>query len=111
MKIKFVVLAVVCGLLAGLSAAKAAHHEGEAPATEGLLEAGMAVEAGNTICPVSGEKVGQMGPAFKVEYNGKIYSLCCAMCKDTFLQDPEKYIKKVEADMGQPAHDGHEHSH
>lgn len=53
-------------------------------------------EVGNTICPVSGDKVGQMGEAVKYEYNGKIYNLCCPMCKKDFANDPEKFSKKAE---------------
>ena len=64
-----------------------------------------AVEVGNKICPVSGEKVpepgakGDMGEAVKYEYNGKIYNLCCKMCIKDFKKDPEKYIKKVDAEL------------
>ncbi|MBI4845599.1 MAG: YHS domain-containing protein [Candidatus Omnitrophica bacterium] len=54
------------------------------------------VEAGNTICPVSGDKVGSMGPNVRYEYKGKIYSFCCEGCVPTFKEDPEKYIKMLE---------------
>jgi len=47
-----------------------------------------AVDAGNKICPVMGEKVS--GKDF-YEYNGKRYGLCCPMCPATFAGDPEKY--------------------
>jgi len=52
-----------------------------------------AVNVGNKICPVSGEKIGQAGmqPA-TYEYKGKIYNFCCAGCINTFKKDPEKYI-------------------
>jgi YHS domain-containing protein len=56
------------------------------------------VEVGNKHCPVSGKEVGVMGPAFKLEYNGKVYNLCCPGCKSTFNSDPEKYSKIAEAD-------------
>jgi YHS domain-containing protein len=64
-----------------------------------------AVEVGNKICPVSGEKVGQMGEVVKVEYKGKIYNLCCAMCEKDFLKNPEKYreIAEEEAEKSQEA--------
>ena len=54
------------------------------------------VEVGNKHCPVSGNKVGEMGPPIKVEYNGKVYNLCCPMCVRTFKNDPEKYSKIAE---------------
>ena len=53
-------------------------------------------EVGNPICPVSGEKVGGMGEIVKYEYNGKVYNLCCPMCKKDFDKDPEKFSKKAE---------------
>jgi len=55
------------------------------------------VEVGNTICPVSHNKVGEMGPPIKITYNGKVYNLCCPMCIKTFKGDPEKYSKIAEA--------------
>jgi YHS domain-containing protein len=57
------------------------------------------VEVENKICPVSGEKVGKMGPPIKYEYNGKIYNLCCPMCKKSFKKNPEKYSKIAEDEV------------
>lgn len=62
-------------------------------------ETSSAVEVGNEICPVSGQKVDEMGPATKYEYDGKIYNFCCAACIETFKQDPEKYMAIVEKEM------------
>ena len=53
-------------------------------------------EVGNKICPISGEKI-HVGKEHKVEYKGKIYSLCCSMCEKDFKKDPEAAIKKIEA--------------
>ena len=54
-------------------------------------------EVGNTICPVTGEKVGQNGEKIvKQEYKGKVYNLCCSMCVKDFAKDPEKYAKIAE---------------
>ena len=64
-------------------------EEGQAAAPTG------AVEVGNKICPVSGEKI-VMEKKDTVEYNGKIYNLCCSMCKKDFEKDPEKYIQKLK---------------
>lgn len=52
-----------------------------------------AVDAGNKICPVSGEKIDEKAT---YEYQGKIYHFCCSSCIEDFKKDPEKYIKKVE---------------
>lgn len=74
-----------------------------------------AVNIGNKICPVSGEKINQDLKA-SYEYKGKIYNFCCAACIDEFKKDPEKYIKKVEeelkdnsTDMGGHMHEEHTH--
>lgn len=69
------------------------------PAITGQGEAPAAVEVGNKICPVSKEKVGKMGDVAKYEYNGKIYNLCCPMCKKDFAKDPEKYSKIAEDEV------------
>ena len=57
------------------------------------------VEVGNQICPVSGNKVGEMGEIVKYEYNGKIYNLCCPACIKDFKKDPEKYSKIAEEEI------------
>lgn len=56
----------------------------------------VSAEVGNTICPISGKKV-VPGKEAKVEYNGKVYNLCCSMCEKDFKKDPEAAIKKLEA--------------
>lgn len=59
-----------------------------------------AVNAGNKICPVSGDKIGSgTMKAVTYEYQGKIYNFCCPMCIDEFKKDPEKYIKKVGEEL------------
>lgn len=69
------------------------------------------VDIGNKICPVSGEAVGTMGDVVKYEHNGKVYNLCCDMCKKDFKKDPEKYSKIAEDEVvaGEDAHAGHQH--
>ena len=65
-----------------------------------------AVEVGNKICPVTGDKIpapgekGTMGDdPIRYEYNGKIYNLCCKMCVKDFKKNPEKYSKIVEDEV------------
>ena len=38
----------------------------------------------------------------KVSYNGKEYWVCCSGCRDEFKENPEKYIKEVEAKAKKP---------
>ena len=89
-----------------MPAAPAAGEE-QAATTEAVLTA--PEEVGNKICPISGEKI-VMGKESKVEYNGKTYNLCCAMCEKDFNKDPEAAIKKLEEmEKTAGAEDGQEH--
>ena len=51
------------------------------------------VDAGNKLCPVSGDPVS--GNDFVI-YQGKRYGLCCAACEKIFLRDPAKYIARLK---------------
>ena len=44
-------------------------------------------------CPVSGDKLGEMGAPYVFSYKGQEVKLCCKGCKKDFDKDPEKYIK------------------
>ncbi len=57
-----------------------------------------AVNVGNKICTVSGEKIDEKLKA-TYEYQGKVYNFCCPMCIEEFKKDPQKYIKKVEEEL------------
>ena len=59
------------------------------------------VDAGNAMCPVSGDKVS--GKDF-VEHGDKKYGICCAMCAGKFEKNPEKYLAETSE-----AHEGHPH--
>ena len=50
-----------------------------------------------TTCPVSGDKLGEMGKPFTFTYEGREIKLCCKSCKKDFDKDPAKFIKKIEA--------------
>ena len=49
-----------------------------------------------TTCPVSGDKLGEMGKPFVFEYKGREVKLCCKDCKADFDKDPAKFMKKIE---------------
>lgn len=88
-----------------------AQEASQAEAKEGAV-AKKTENAGNRICPVSGEKINEKTKA-TYEYGGKIYNFCCPMCIDEFKKDPQKYIKKVGQELqagskGQATHEGHE---
>jgi YHS domain-containing protein len=46
-------------------------------------------------CPVSGDKLGEMGKPLVFVYQGQQVKLCCSGCKSAFDKDPAKYIKKI----------------
>src|SRR5476651_405202 len=50
-----------------------------------------------TTCPVSGDKLGDMGKPLVFIYKGQEVKLCCPDCKAQFDKDPAKYIKKIRA--------------
>lgn len=97
-------------------AESAEHKHEEHEAT--METAKEAVNVGNKICPVSGEKIDEKMKS-TYEYEGKVYNFCCPMCIDEFKKDPEKYIKKVEEELKTQAkdkneimpsmHEGHQH--
>ena len=46
-------------------------------------------------CPVSGEKLGEMGKAVVFEYKDREIKFCCKDCKKDFEKNPEKFLKKI----------------
>jgi len=54
-------------------------------------------------CPVSGKEVKKSEAAGSHEYNGKTYYFCCPNCKEKFVKDPAKYVKKtIETEAMKP---------
>jgi len=64
----------------------------------GQTAAKEAVNVGNKICPVTGDKIDEKTKT-TYEYQGKIYNFCCPVCIDEFKKNPDKYIKKVEEEL------------
>ena len=48
-------------------------------------------------CPVSGEKLGEMGQPLVFAYKDQEVKLCCKGCKKDFDKDPAKYMKLIRA--------------
>ena len=48
-------------------------------------------------CPVSDEKLGEMGAPYVFTHEGREVKLCCKSCLKDFKKDPAKYIKKMDA--------------
>jgi hypothetical protein len=49
-----------------------------------------------TTCPVSGEKLGEMGKPYVFVYQGQEVKLCCSGCKKDFDKTPAPFIKKIQ---------------
>ena len=82
-----------------------------------LTLAGAAFAKDQVNCPVMGGKINK---EIYADHDGKRVYFCCAMCIDTFKKDPEKILKKMEADgvsplkvpsevKGKAGHEGHNH--
>ena len=88
----------------------------QAPESAKPADSPKAVDAGNKICPVSGEPIDETNKA-TYEYDGKVYNFCCTGCIEEFKKDPKKYIKKVdkelktESEMSGNMQSGHHHGH
>jgi YHS domain-containing protein len=61
---------------------------------------GIVQAASQTQCPVSGGKADE---TIYADYQGKRIYFCCSGCRDEFNKDPEKYLKKMEAEGVTPA--------
>jgi YHS domain-containing protein len=48
-------------------------------------------------CPVSGDKLGEMGKPLVFVYKDQEVKLCCKSCKKEFDKDPAKYMKLIRA--------------
>lgn len=49
-------------------------------------------------CPISGEKLGEMGPAVVKVYDGEEVHFCCKNCPPKFEKDLAANLAKVKAD-------------
>ena len=54
-----------------------------------------ALMADVSTCPVSGEKLGEMGPPASIDYQGKKVAFCCDSCIAKFQKEPAKYLAKL----------------
>jgi YHS domain-containing protein len=82
-------LAALCAV--GCVSAQSADKSNPPTATPATQPA--AVDLGNTVCPVSGDQVGDS--KLTQTYKGKIYHFCCDECLPAFQKDPDKFAKAV----------------
>ena len=84
--IKSIMIAGLTLVATALTSTARADTSTNAPAKPDLL----------TTCPVSGEKLGEMGKPYVFTYQDQEVKLCCSGCKKDFDKDPAKYIKKIQ---------------
>jgi YHS domain-containing protein len=97
--LKKVGLFVLVLVAAAVVVSAAMAEETKAPVaatTEAVVAAPVAVN--NTVCPVTGATIEKLGEN-TIEYNGKVYNLCMAGCKEEFMKDPAMYAAKAEASV------------
>ena len=105
-------LVVVCGLIFAMAGCSTSPTDSAKPAAnaaareedeeiqknlEKLSPEDRQVAMRQKICPVSGEKLGSMGPPYKVTVSGVEVLLCCDGCEAEIKKDPEKYLAKLKA--------------
>lgn len=89
-KIKFITGAILASALISMAASARADGTNSVSATPpkpDLLPT----------CPVSGDKLGEMGAPYIFVYQGQEVKLCCPDCKKDFDKDPAKYMKLIRA--------------
>lgn len=62
----------------------------------GLPAEDRALAEAQKVCPVGDGKLGDMGTPVKIEHEGKVVFLCCEHCREPFLEEPAKYLAKLE---------------
>jgi YHS domain-containing protein len=67
--------------------------------SSGLNLVGVATAGSQTKCPVMGGRINQN---VYTDYDGKRIYFCCPGCINAFKKDPEKYVKKMEAEGQTP---------
>jgi YHS domain-containing protein len=53
----------------------------------------------NSVCPVTGMKITK-DDKYTTQYDGKVIGFCCPDCIEKFNQDPKKYMKIVDQNIG-----------
>ena len=79
-------MSIVGGALPGLAADQQAEAKSKAKPKPYLLKT----------CPVSGDKLGEMGKPYVFEFEGREIKLCCKSCLKDFKKDSAKFIKQIE---------------
>ncbi len=72
------------------------HDEGDEDPFAALSPEDAKLAKAQEVCPVSDEKLGDMGTPIKVQVRDRAVFLCCEMCRKKILNDPDKYLAKLD---------------
>lgn len=64
---------------------------------DSLIAAVLPADYPLTTCPVSGDVLGEMGAPVDSVYDNRLIRLCCTSCIETFGENPQKYLAKLDA--------------
>ncbi len=100
----------VSGISFAMSCDMDSHKNSGQASEQDTEKVSKATNVGNAICPVTGETIKESEKA-TVEYNSKIYNLCCPKCIPDFKNDLIKYSTKAEqsASSEHSMQQGHQH--
>lgn len=84
---KAITVGAACLVICGLSSAQAQ--------TKVTTEKVVSESKPQTVCPLTGAPIDKSN---YVDYNGYRVYFCCGGCPSDFKKDPEKYIKKMQAE-------------
>jgi YHS domain-containing protein len=91
-------------LALGLATGAMAADPNPAPSASAAPSAETSNKAVNTVCPVSGDTVGDVGKPVYAQYQGKTIAFCCKDCLKKFNKSPDKYgplaLKNQSANEG-----------
>jgi len=62
---------------------------------------GEGVQIAQKTCPVTGDPIDKR---FYVDHQGRRIYFCCEACIKAFKKDPDKYVKKLDAQLGEQKH-------
>jgi hypothetical protein len=50
------------------------------------------------VCPVSGKKLGTMGPPLNIEFQNRSVWICCSACKEELIANFDTFLEKLNSE-------------
>ena len=101
MAIVAAITTVVTGLLLSGCGQKQAQEKAAQPAPQAAQTQSQAQPATQAYpidwCIVSGEKLGEMGPAVDYSYSGRDIKFCCKNCIKIFDKEPARFMARLDS--------------